>query len=109
MLNEVNKGRLTLPFLVERICETPARIFGLYPRKGTLSVGADADVVVLDMDRTVYVDPAKGQSKAKYTAFAHRTFKGCPVMTFLRGEMIARDGQLIVGPGSGRFASAALP
>ncbi len=108
MLNEVNQGLLTLPTLVARLCEAPARIFRLFPRKGTIRAGADADLVVVDMERTVLVDPAKGKSKGKYTAFANRTFVGAPVMTFLRGELIAKDGDLVVPPGSGRFAQPSL-
>jgi len=103
MLNEVSSGHLTLPVLVKRLCEAPAKIFRLYPRKGTVTVGADADLVVVDMERKINVDVAKGKSKAKYTAFVNKTFIGSPVMTFLRGEIIARDGQLVVPPGSGQF------
>ncbi|MCE2453296.1 MAG: amidohydrolase family protein, partial [Nitrospinae bacterium] len=90
----MSQGRLTLPTLVARLCEAPARIFRLYPKKGTIRTGADADLVVVDMERTVLVDPVKGKSKGNYTAFANRTFVGAPVMTFLRGELIARDGDV---------------
>ena len=89
------------------MCEAPARIFGLFPCKGTIRPGSDADLVVVDMDREVFVDPGRGKSKAKYTAFANQTFVGAPVMTFLRGELVARDGELVVPPGGGRFVRPA--
>lgn len=103
MLDQVSQGKLTLPQLVQVMCERPAQVFGLYPRKGSLSVGADADLVVINKSIERTVDPQRFISKAKYSPLAGTVLKGWPVMTFLRGEMIARNGELLAQPGTGRL------
>jgi dihydropyrimidinase len=83
--------------------EGPARMHGLYPRKGTIQVGADADLVVIDPGRTVTVDPADLHSNADYTPYKGRTVRGWPVATIVGGEVLVRDGQVMRGPGRARF------
>src|SRR5690606_27096666 len=68
MLTCVNRGTLTMRQLVRAASENPAKVFGLYPNKGVIRVGADADLVVIDMDKRSTVQPASFLSKAKYTA-----------------------------------------
>ncbi len=89
MLDEgVNKGRISLERLVEVMCEAPARIFGIYPRKGTLQVGSDGDVVIVDLKRRVTVKNEMIHSRAKWTIIEGRELTGWPVMTIRRGEVL---------------------
>lgn len=109
MLNGALEGRISLPRLVEVLSEAPARVYGLYPRKGTLGIGADADIVLIDptVDRLLTDDQIV--SKAGWTPYAGRRIKGKPVMTFLRGQLIARDGKVVSEPGVGAFVTRYSP
>lgn len=90
MLNDgVNRGRISLLRLVEVCCENPARIFGLYPKKGVIAPGSDADLVVVDLNRKVKVTNDMVHSSAGWTLWEGREMKGWPVMTVLRGKVIA--------------------
>jgi len=90
MLNDgVNRGRISLQRLVEVCCENPARIFGIYPKKGVIATGSDADLVAVDLNRKVTVTNEMIHSSAGWTLWEGREMKGWPVMTMLRGEVIA--------------------
>jgi dihydroorotase-like cyclic amidohydrolase len=102
MLTEVAAGRLTLQHYVRLACEAPARAFGLWPRKGALMVGADADLVLLDLAHRAPIRGATFQSMGKVTPFEGRETQGRAAMTFLRGTCVAQDGQVIAPPGTGR-------
>jgi dihydroorotase (multifunctional complex type) len=113
-LDAVNAGRLHLEQVVAMCSTNPAKLVGFYPRKGAIAPGADADLVVVDMDRTVTITAADGYSKCGWTPFEGREVRGVPVMTIRRGEIIARDGKVLSEPGSGQFlrpvdTSAAAP
>jgi dihydroorotase-like cyclic amidohydrolase len=105
MLTAVHQERLTLPQLVRLVCETPARSFGLWPRKGSLLPGADGDVTVVDtrMERTH--DHTKLYTKARDTALVYDglRFGGVPVMTIVRGRVVMRDGRVTGEPGWGEW------
>lgn len=89
MLTEgVHKGRITLEKLVEVCSENPARIFGLYPKKGTISIGSDADLVLVDLNRTMKVSRGMIYSSAGWSIWEGKELKGWPVMTILRGRVI---------------------
>jgi len=92
LLDAVARGRLGWSDLVRRYSEQPARIYGLFPRKGGLHVGADADLVLVDPDAEVEVRDEDVISKAGWTPYAGRRIRGDVVAVFLRGEEIARDG-----------------
>ena len=84
-----------------------ARILGLYPRKGTIRPGADADLAIWDLDAEWTVDPQAQQfSKNPWSPFAGRTVRGRVVRTLVRGETVFRDGEICVAPGHGRFLSS---
>lgn len=102
-LTEVNAGRLDLRRLVEMASTNPAKRFGLYPHKGAIRVGADADLVIVDMDREFRFDDSMAQTKAGYTAYAGRVARGAPVMTLVRGTVVAEEGEVLVEPGFGQF------
>ena len=107
MLDRVARGEISLARFVDVASAAPARRFGLYPSKGVLQEGADADVVVIDMDKTSTVDTARFKSKARYTAFEGWPLRGIPVMTFVNGNLVARDGRIVGKPGDGKFVSSA--
>ncbi|MBI4528670.1 MAG: amidohydrolase family protein [Deltaproteobacteria bacterium] len=90
MLNDgVNRGRISLLRLVEVCCANPARIFGVYPQKGVIAPGSDADFVAVDLNRKVTVTSDMVHSSAGWTLWEGREMKGWPVMTMLRGQVIA--------------------
>jgi dihydroorotase-like cyclic amidohydrolase len=93
-------GRLTPERLAELTAANPARTFGIWPRKGAIAVGADADAVILDLDREVPVGPAVTHSR--YTsAFEGLPLRGWPSLTLRRGEAVFADGEAHLRPGSG--------
>jgi len=99
----VNKGRITLNRLVQVMAETPARFFGVYPRKGVIQVGSDGDLTIVDLKAEEKITIDKLHYKAKYTPFEGYTLKGKPIVTIVRGEIVAKDGEIYGKPGYGRF------
>ena len=88
MLTEgFHKGRISLEQLVRVCCENPARIFGLYPKKGSIAVGSDADLVVVDLNRTMKVNRDMIYSSAGWSIWENEELNGWPVMTILRGHV----------------------
>ncbi len=98
----VRRG-LGLEWLARVTSEHPARVFGLYPRKGAIEVGSDADLVVLDPSKQVEIEAAGLHSNADYTPFVGLPAQGWPVVTIVGGEVLVRDGQLRGRAGRRRF------
>ena len=92
--------------LVRLVCEQPARRFGLWPRKGALAPGSDADVMVLDESITWTVDPATLVTPAGWSPYAGRELRGRVVATYSRGERVWDGERVLAGPGRGRFVPA---
>jgi dihydropyrimidinase len=99
----VRKGRLSLSRLVEVLSTNVAKLFGLYPRKGTIAVGSDADIVVFDpaLTRTVTAEMLK--SNADYSVYEGWEVTGWPVCTISRGDVVYADGQVTGAAGRGRI------
>jgi allantoinase len=93
--------------LVRLVCEQPARRFGLWPRKGALAPGFDADVMVLDESSTWTVDPAALVTPAGWSPYAGRELRGRVIATFSRGEQVWDGEHVVGGAGRGRFVPAA--
>lgn len=106
MLDRVARGEISMGRFVEAASARPAQVFGLYPRKGAIQAGADADVVVLDMNKTGTVAAARFKSKARYTPFEGWSMRGMPTMTFVAGNLVARDGEIVGKPGYGTIVSS---
>jgi len=104
----VAAGRLSLRRLVQVLCEAPADRFGLSPRKGRLSVGSDADIVVLDPEKQWIIDPAKLLSSAGWTPYEGVAVRGRITHVFLRGRSIFEEGIVIGKAGDGEFLSPKL-
>jgi dihydropyrimidinase len=99
----VHKGRLEMKD-VARICSTaPARIFGLYPRKGAIRPGSDADLVVVDPDANTTISTARLHGKEGWCPYDAHVVKGLPVATVARGEVIVENGAFKGAKGRGRF------
>lgn len=98
MLTQVHAGKLTLTQLVYWYSEKPARMWSIYPRKGCLSVGSDADFVLIDMNREATIDAAKFHSQAKFSPFDGWKLRGGIDRTFLRGRLIAEKGRIVGAP-----------
>ena len=105
LLTDVAAGKIRLERLVALFCENPARMLGLYPQKGALHVGSDADIVIVDPTRAVVPQDEGMESKSAWTPYAGWELIGAPVMTLLRGTVIAEDGVVLNEPGSGRHIS----
>jgi dihydropyrimidinase len=99
----VSKARLGLNKFVELTATAPAKIYNLWPRKGSIAVGADADIVVWDPSRKVTLADGMTHDGAGYTPYAGRTITGWPDCVLRRGEVIVRAGRLEARPGSGAF------
>ena len=99
----VREGRITLNRMVELLATNPAKLFGLYPRKGTIAVGSDGDIVVFDPDKP-YLVTAEGQhSRSDYNLYEGTEVVGTPELVLRRGEIIVEGGELTARPGSGQF------
>ncbi|ADB52758.1 dihydroorotase [Conexibacter woesei] len=90
LLEGVHQQKITLERLVEVACENPAKIFGLFPQKGAIEVGADADLVLVDLDRTVKVDNSQLLTRTGWSVLDGRTIHGWNVATFLGGKQMSR-------------------
>jgi dihydroorotase len=102
-LTDVHDGRFTLTRLIQLMSENAARLIGAYPRKGAIQVGSDADMVLVDLEADVRATDDKTYSKVGWTPYADWQFRGGPVLTMLRGTVIAREGQVVGERGFGRY------
>lgn len=99
----VKRGRITIEDLV-RVCSTnAARVLGLYPRKGSLRPGADADIVIVDTEVERIVDPAALHSRSDFSIYEGRSLAGWPRWVVAGGRVVLRDGTLDAQPGTGRY------
>jgi dihydropyrimidinase len=103
----VRGGRISLNRMVELLATNPARLFGLYPRKGTIAVGSDADLVVFDPERTVTISASTHHSKADYSLYEGTSVTGAPDVVLLRGQVLVEHDELVASPGVGRFVKRA--
>lgn len=103
----VRTGRITLNRMVDVLSTTPAKLFGLFPRKGTIAVGSDADIVIFDPNKRETLSVETQASKVDYCNYEGREVVGSPTAVLSRGEIVARDGKVVGRPGHGRFIKRA--
>ncbi|MDI6884015.1 MAG: dihydroorotase family protein [Hadesarchaea archaeon] len=104
MLTEgVAKGRLMLERMVDILCAKPAQIFDLYPRKGVIREGSDADLVVIDLKKKTTIMARELHHKIDWTPYEGMRVKGMPTMTISRGIVLAEDGEVVGEPTHGQF------
>ena len=99
----VARGRLTLPQLVKYACANPARIAGLYPRKGAIIPGADADLVILDPDREWTLTTGLMHGNSDYTCYEGMRVRGAVMRVLLRGSTIVENGAFTGNRGDGQY------
>ena len=99
----VRSGQITLERFVQVTSTNPAKLFGLYPRKGTIAVGSDADLVVWDPEETRTIRDEDMFSSSRYSVHSGTVVTGWPTMTLRRGDVVYRDGEILGAAGSGEF------
>jgi dihydropyrimidinase len=103
----VRDGRISLNRMVELLSTNPAKLFGLYPRKGTIAVGSDADLVVFDPEKRVTISAATHHSRVDYNLYEGTEVTGSPEVVLLRGNVIVDGDELVASPGIGQFIKRA--
>ncbi len=103
----VGEGRITLNRMVDLLATTPAKLFGLYPRKGTIAVGADADIVIFDPAKRTTISAATQHSKSDYNLYEGTEVMGDVETTLVRGTVVVEGGELKVEPGFGQYVARA--
>jgi dihydropyrimidinase len=99
----VEAGHIDLNRFVELVATAPAKMFGLYPRKGTIAPGSDADVVVFDPRVERVISAATHHMRVDYSAYEGRTVRGLPEVVMQRGHVLVENGTFHGEPGQGRF------
>ena len=99
----VVKGRITLPQLVKYACANPARVAGIWPRKGSLRTGADADLVILDPEKEWTMTTGRMHSAVDYTCYEGISVKGAVERVLLRGKTVALNGEFTGSRGDGQY------
>jgi dihydropyrimidinase len=103
----VRDGRISLNRMVELLATNPAKLFGLYPRKGTVAPGSDADIVVFDPEKRVTLSAARSHSKCDYNLYEGTEVRGAPEVVLLRGNVLVENDELVAKPGLGQFVRRA--
>src|SRR5687767_12647462 len=103
----VRAGRITLNRMVELLATNPAKLFGLYPRKGTIAPGSDADIVIFDPEKRHLITAADQHSKVDYNLYEGTEVTGSPEIVLLRGNVLVEGGELVAEPGVGEFVERA--
>jgi dihydropyrimidinase len=103
----VRGGRISLNRMVELLSTNPAKLFGLYPRKGTIAVGSDADIVVFDPEKRVTISASTHHSKSDYNLFEGTEVTGSPEVVVLRGNVLVENDELVASSGGGQFVERA--
>jgi dihydropyrimidinase len=104
----VNKKRIKPSKLVQLLSENPAKIFGLYPEKGMIQKGSDADLVIFDPNDAYTIKHENQHSGAPYTLYEGRRCLGKPVLTMQRGKILVEDGEMKGKPAEGRFLATKI-
>jgi dihydropyrimidinase len=99
----VRPGRIDVHRFVEVVAANPARMFGLWPKKGTIAVGSDGDLVLWDPERTLTLSARTHHMRVDYNPYEGRIVKGAPAKVISRGDVIVDDGTFVGQRGRGQF------
>jgi dihydropyrimidinase len=99
----VEQGRLSLNKFVEVTATAPAKIFGIFPKKGTIAVGSDADIVIFDPNQTHVISAKTHHMNCDYSAYEGWKVKGKCRTTILRGTIAVDQGKALIGKGFGKY------
>ncbi|MFS0689366.1 allantoinase AllB [Sporosarcina sp. 179-K 8C2 HS] len=105
MLNEVSEGRLGLQDIVSLLSTNPAKLYGIYPLKGSIMAGADADLTLVDMEKEHIIRMEELHSKSKVTAFDGTRVKGMPVRTIVNGVTVMANGKILSSEPTGQLVT----
>jgi len=103
MTEGYHKGKITIERIAKITSENAARIWGIYPQKGVLLPGSDADIVIVDPNSEWTLSADSLQSRSDYSVFEGKKVRGKAVKTFVRGKLVAADGKLVTHSPSGKF------
>ena len=103
MYDAVRTGKLTLHHFVDLVATAPAKLFGLFPRKGTIAPGSDADLLIFDPERKMIISAATQHQRVDYTPYEGMSVQGVPDTVLLRGRVIVQHGEYIGGKGGGHY------
>jgi dihydropyrimidinase len=104
----VGKGRISLSQFVAVTATNPAKLFGMWPRKGTITVGADADITLIDPARHMRIASERMQSRSDFDPYEGFEALGWPVTTLVRGQVVVSDGQIVAELGHGKLIRRGL-
>jgi dihydropyrimidinase len=106
MLSEgYHRDRISLEQLAAVLCRNNAQVYGIYPRKGAIRIGSDADFALVDLELERVVTPEYMHSAADWGLYDGWHVKGWPAMTIVRGEVVMRDGQILAPAGHGQYVA----
>jgi dihydropyrimidinase len=103
----VRAGRFSMNRFVELTSTNVAKRFGLYPRKGTIAVGSDADLVVWNPEKSLTISAKEHHSNVNYNLFEGTKVTGAPQVVLVRGQVIVENDELVAEPGAGQFVKRA--
>jgi dihydropyrimidinase len=103
MMQGVREGRISLERMAKVCCENTARIFAMYPKKGALVPGADADILIIDPDKEWSMGVATMKGHSDWSVWEGRQAKGKAVKTYIRGKLVQEDGELVIDKPHGKF------
>jgi dihydroorotase len=105
MLNGASEGWISLNRVVATTSENPAKIYGLYPRKGTISLESDADIIIVDMKKRWKVKDSELKMKSGWSPYSGKMLRGIPILTIVRGVVVMEDREITGEQGHGKFQS----
>jgi len=108
MLKGVTDGRTTLERVISVVCENPARLFRIYPKKGALQIGSDADLVIIDLKKVKKIARNTLKTNCGWSPFEGWSIKGIPMLTMVRGSIVMENGEIVGKRGGGEFVPRQL-
>ena len=103
LYDAVRTGKLDIHHFVDLVATMPAKLFGLFPRKGTIAPGSDADLVIFDPERKMIISAATQHQRVDYTPYEGMPVQGVPDTVLLRGRVVVRNGEYVGGKGGGQY------